>query len=364
MITDRRYQKKTTYIIAEAGVNHNGDIEMAKQLIDVAAQADADAVKFQTFKADKVISKHAPKAEYQKKTTTENDTQLDMVKKLELDEPAHRILIEHCRSKNIEFLSTPFDFDSIDLLAHKLDLLHLKIPSGEITNGPYLLYIAKTKKPVILSTGMSSLGEVETALGVLAFGYLLSSDKPSLEKFRDVYCSEAGRKILKEKVILLHCTTEYPASFDEVNLRSMSTMRSAFGLQVGLSDHTPGIAIPIAAVAMGATVIEKHFTLDRNLPGPDHKASLEPDELKAMVTAIRNVEAALGNGHKVPMPLELKNRDISRKSLVSAKLIRSGEIFSTSNLTMKRPGKGLSPMRYWELIGNKSEKDYERDTLI
>jgi N-acetylneuraminate synthase len=352
------------YIIAEAGVNHNGDIEMAKLLTEIAAEAGADAVKFQTFKAEKVISKHAPKAEYQKKTTNEIESQLDMVKSLELDEDAHRILIEHCQSRNVEFLCTPFDLDSIDLLAHKLNLPRIKIPSGEITNGSYLLHVAKTGKPVILSTGMSTLGEVETALSVLAFGYLAKHDKPSLEKFRDAFCSEAGRETLEEKVTLLHCTTEYPAPFEEVNLRAMSTMRTAFGLSVGLSDHTPGIVVPIAAVALGAIVIEKHFTLDRNLPGPDHKASLEPDELKAMVTAIRNIKAAMGNGQKVPMSSELKNRDIARKSLVAAKQIYMGEKFSSSNLNMKRPGKGLSPMKYWELIGEISKKDYDTDELI
>lgn len=360
----REHRYRLVYIIAEAGVNHNGSIEMAKELIDVAAKAGADAVKFQTFKAEMVISRGAPKAEYQKKTTAESESQLEMVKKLELDERAHRILIDHCRSRHIEFLSTPFDVESIDLLANKLNLPRLKIPSGEITNGPYLLHIAKTIKPVILSTGMSTLGEIETALGVLAFGYLSSKDKPSLEKFHDAFCSVAGRKIIKDKVMLLHCTTEYPAPFEEVNLRAMDTIRSAFGLPVGLSDHTPGISVPIAAVALGAAVIEKHFTLDCNLPGPDHKASLEPVEFKAMVTAIRQVEAALGNGQKVPMFSEIKNMDIARKSLVAAKPIRKGETLSAANLTMKRPGKGLSPMKYWELLGEKSKKDYDLDTVI
>lgn len=361
-----RQKNKVTkcYIIAEAGVNHNGSIDMAKQLIDVAAEAGADAVKFQTFKAEKSISKYAPKADYQKKTTAEKETQLDMVKKLELDEAAHYTLIEHSKSRNIEFLSTPFDFESIDLLARKLNLQHLKIPSGEITNGPYLLYIAQTGKQVILSTGMSTLGEVEAALGVLAFGYLDNQDKPSLHNFQNAYCSDAGRKVLKEKVTLLHCTTEYPSPFEDVNLRVMATMQIAFGLPVGFSDHTSGIAVPIAAVALGASVIEKHFTLDRNLPGPDHKASLEPNELKLMVDSIRNIEVALGNGHKVPAASELKNRNIARKSLFAAMPVSKGEIFSESNLTMKRPGIGLSPMKYWELIGKKSKKDYDVDEII
>jgi len=364
MMAKRENRQKSVYIIAEAGVNHNGSVEMAKELIDVAAEACADAVKFQTFKAEKVISKHAPKAEYQEKTTAETESQLEMVKKLELDEEAHRILIEHCQSRDIQFLSTPFDFDSIYLLAHKLELPRLKIPSGEITNGPYLLHIARTGKPVILSTGMSTLGEIETALGVLAFGYLSIKERPSLKKFHDAYCSESGRKMIEERVILLHCTTEYPAPFEEVNLRAMETMRSAFGLPVGLSDHTPGIAVPIAAVALGAVVIEKHFTLDCNLPGPDHKASLEPDELKAMVTAIRQVETALGNGQKIPSPSEWKNREIARKSLMAAQSIREGKIFTEDNLTMKRPGSGISPMFYWDLLGKKSNTDYSEDELI
>jgi len=352
------------YIIAEAGVNHNGSIEMAKQLIDVAAAAGADAVKFQTFKAERSISKFAPKAAYQKKTTAKSESQLEMVKKLELDEDAHRQLIKHCRSKKIEFLSTPFDFESIDLLARKLKLQHLKLPSGEITNGPYLLHVAKTGKPVILSTGMSTLGEVETALGVLAFGYMGNDDKPSLKKFHDAFCSEAGQKVLKDKVTLLHCTTEYPAPFEEVNLRAMETMRAAFGLPVGLSDHTPGIAVPIAAVALGAVVIEKHFTLDKNLPGPDHKASLEPEELKAMVAAIRNIEKALGNGQKAPTPSELKNRDIARKSLVAAKPIKKGNFFSQENIAIKRPGTGHPPMLYWTLLSRTATRSYDEDDPI
>jgi len=351
-------------IIAEAGVNHNGSIKMARQLIDVAAEAGADVVKFQTFKADKVVSKYAPKAAYQKQATAKSESQLEMVRKLELDESAHRKLQEHCRRRGIEFLSTPFDFESVDLLARKLKLRRLKIPSGEITNGPYLLHVARTGKPVILSTGMSTLGEIEKALGVLAFGYLSKTNKPSLEKFQKAYASAKGRKVLREKVSLLHCTTEYPAPFDEVNLRAMETMRNAFGLPVGLSDHTTGIAVPIAAVAMGAAIIEKHFTLDRNLPGPDHKASLEPDELEAMVTAIRNVELAFGQDQKRPTVSEMQNKDVARKSLVAATGIRKGEIFSPSNLTMKRPGQGISPMQYWKLIGKAAKKDYDTDEII
>jgi len=352
-------------IIAEAGVNHNGDIRLAKELIDVAAQAGADAIKFQTFKAENIISKYAPKAEYQKKTTSGAESQLEMVKKLELDEDAHRTLIAHCRLRKIEFLSTPFDLDSIELLSRTLDLSRLKIPSGEITNGPYLLAIGRTAKPLILSTGMSNLDEVETALGVLAFSYSTAGkEKPSPDKFHSAYCSAAGQKALKEKVTILHCTTEYPASFEEVNLRAMATLRQAFGLPVGLSDHTPGIAVPIAAAALGAVIIEKHFTLNKKLPGPDHKASLEPDELAQMVVAVRQIEAALGRGEKNAMPGELKNRDIVRKSLVAGREIRRGEAFTAENLAMKRPGNGISPMKYWEIIGEKASKDYHKDEVI
>ena len=355
---------KACYIIAEAGVNHNGSIEMAEKLIDAAVEAGADAVKFQTFRAEKIVSKYAPKADYQKKTTAEQESQLEMIKKLELNEEAHLILIDHCRERNIEFLSTPFDLESIDLLARKLDLPRLKIPSGEITNGPYLLYAAQADKPVILSTGMSTLEEVETALGVLAFGYLANPGRPSKKLFQNAWSSDAGRKVMKNRVILLHCTTEYPAAFEDVNLRAMKTLSRAFGLPVGLSDHTPGIAVPVAAVALGAVVIEKHFTLNRNLPGPDHKASLEPAELKSMIRAVRSVEAAMGSGQKVPAFAELANRDVARKSLVAATAIRKGEIFSSSNMTAKRPGKGLSPMQYWELIGKRSKKYYDTDDLI
>jgi N-acetylneuraminate synthase len=353
-----------TYIIAEAGVNHNGSVDMARQLIDVAAEAGADAVKFQTFTADKVVSRHALKNEYQRRTTDEKESQLDMIKKLELKESDHRVLIDHCRSAGIEFLSTPFDFESIDLLAHKFNLSRLKIPSGEITNGPYLLHVARTMKSVILSTGMSTLGEVETALGVLAYGYMHKDKEPSLDGFRDAYCSENGRRILLEKVTLLHCTTEYPAPFEEVNLRAMDTMRRAFGLPVGISDHTPGIAASIAAVALGASIVEKHFTLNRNLPGPDHKASLEPDALREMISCIRQVEKALGKPQKNPTESELKNRNITRRSIVAAKAIHKGEILTEENLAIKRPGHGKSPMMYWDSIGEKAKQEYDIDDVI
>ena len=353
-----------SYIIAEAGVNHNGSIDMAKELIDVAAGAGADAVKFQTFRADRLVTGSAPKAAYQARTTDAAESQLEMIRKLELDEEAHRILIDHCRERGIQFLSTPFDLESVDLLAYNFDLPRLKLPSGEITNAPLLLKAAQTGKPLMLSTGMSTLGEIEAALGVLAFGYTRSGTAPSLAAFREAYCSASSQEALREKVVLLHCTTEYPAPFAEVNLLAMDALGAAFGLPVGYSDHTEGIAVTIAAAARGAVVIEKHFTLDRNLPGPDHRASLEPDELGRMVESIRQVEAALGSGLKLPAASELKNVPIARKSLVAAKEIKKGEIFTPENLGVKRPGSGMSPMRYWEFLGRPAGRDHRPDEVI
>lgn len=351
------------FIIAEAGVNHNGSLEQARIMVELAAEAGADAVKFQTFKAERVISRGAPKAEYQTCTTGAEESQLDMVRKLELDLNAHEQLFSYCQQKNIEFMSTPFDLESVDLLA-SLGVVRLKISSGEITNAPLLLQAARTGLPVIMSTGMATLGEVEVALGVLAYGYLGLKAKPSLTGFQEAFQTSSGQSQLLEKVTLLHCTTEYPAPFGEVNLRAMDTLRAAFGLSAGYSDHTPGITIPIAAVARGAAVIEKHFTLDKNLPGPDHRASLEPEELKAMVRAIRQVEAALGSGVKIPSSSELKNKAIARKSLAAKRFIRKGEIFSEENLTSKRPGTGISPCHYWDWIGKIAERDYLPDELV
>lgn len=355
---------KKTYIIAEAGVNHNGCLEMAKQLIEVAVEAGADAVKFQTFKSEKLVSRNAPKAAYQTKTTYSGESQLEMIKKLELSETDHKRLIEHCQRQGVQFLSTPFDLESVDLLAYTFALSRLKLPSGEITNAPLLLKASRTGKPIILSTGMSILGEIEIALGVLAFGYAQPEREPSLAAFQEAYYSETGQNALQEKVVLLHCTTEYPAPFGEVNLRAMDTLRTAFGLPVGYSDHTSGVVVPIAAVALGAVVIEKHFTLDRGLPGPDHKASLEPGELKAMVRSIRQVEKALGSPLKAPTPSEVKNRPITRKSLVAEQEIRKGDLFTETNLTVKRPGNGISPMHYWEWVGKAASRDYERDEMV
>lgn len=352
-----------TYIIAEAGVNHNGSLDMAKRLVEVAAEAGVDAVKFQTFKADNLVSRSAPKAEYQTRTTDADESQHEMIRRLELDEHAHHVLIEHCKVCGIQFLSTPFDLESVDLLTEKFDLLIIKISSGDITNAPLLLRVARTGRPVILSTGMSVLGEIEDALGVLAFGYM-GGDKPSIAAFRTAYLSEEGQAALQDRITLLHCTTEYPVPVNEVNLKVMDTLRDAFGLPVGYSDHTEGIAVPIAAVARGAAVIEKHFTLDRALPGPDHKASLEPAELKQMVSAIRAVEQSLGSGRKYPTPSELKNMGIARKSMVAAAEINAGELFTAENLTIKRPGSGLSPMRYWELLNRKAGRDFIVDEMV
>ncbi len=330
-----------TFIIAEAGVNHNGSVDMAFQLIDAAVAAGADAVKFQTFKAENVIAVNAPKAGYQKETTGSDESQLEMVQRLELNESAHTRLHQYCRRKAIRFLSTPFDLGSIDLL-HGMGMEIFKIPSGEITNLPYLKKIGALKKRLILSTGMADLGEIEDALDVLA---------------------ESGTPW--EDIIVLHCNTEYPTPMEDVNLRAMLTIRHAFpGVAVGYSDHTNGIEVPIAAVAMGATAIEKHFTLDRNFPGPDHRSSLEPHELAMMITCIRNIEKALGSGIKKASPSELNNKPIVRKSIVAASPIREGETFTELNVTVKRPGTGISPMRWNEIIGRNAAKPYGRDEQI
>lgn len=353
----------SVFIIAEAGVNHNGDLELAHQLIDVAVSAGADAVKFQTFLADKLTSKTAPKAQYQKASTDTAETQYEMLKKLEISNEAHFELVSYATAKGIQFMSTPFDIESVTLLADTLNLPVLKISSGDLTNAPLLLKAAGTNKEIIISTGMSDLSEIETALGVLAFGYLGMND-PSIRAFKDAYYSEVGRALVRERVTILHCTTEYPALFEEVNLRVMDTLRNAFGLRVGFSDHTPGIAVPLAAVARGARVIEKHFTLDKNMPGPDHKASLDPNELKAMIQAIRQVEASLGQSYKIPVPSEMKNINVARKSLVAALDIKEGEAFTDKNLTVKRPGYGISPIEYWDTLGKNASRSYRKDEVI
>jgi N,N'-diacetyllegionaminate synthase len=328
------------FIIAEAGVNHNGSIKLAKKLVDVASESGADAVKFQTFKAEKLVSKHAQKADYQKETTDKKESQFEMVKKLELDSDTHKELMAYCKTKNIMFLSTPFDHDSVDLLSD-LGLEIFKIPSGEITNLPYLRHIGKLNKKVILSTGMADIGEIEDALDVLI---------------------AAGTK--KENITVLHANTEYPTPMEDVNLKAMVTIGNTFDIAFGYSDHTLGIEVDIAAVALGACCIEKHFTLDKTMEGPDHKASLEPDELKAMVKAIRNIELALGSCVKKPSKSEIPNMQIARKSIVAKIDIKKGEILTEEKITIKRPGNGINPMRWDEIVGTIAQKDYSEDELI
>ena len=327
-------------IIAEAGVNHNGDINKAKNLIDIAAEAGADMVKFQTFTAESLVSKNAPKADYQIQNTNALESQYDMIKKLELTRPMHEDLIQHCHKRRIDFFSTGFDPQSIDLLVD-LGLKLFKIPSGEITNLPYLKHVGAYGKPIILSTGMSNLNEIKDALEVL---------------------ESSGTT--RDKITILHCNTEYPTPMTDVNLLAMLSIRKAFGVNVGYSDHTLGIEVPVAAVALGASVIEKHFTIDRTMPGPDHSASLEPEELKAMVSSIRKIEKALGDGIKQPSRSDLKNQIIARKSLVAATAIKVGEVFSENNMTVKRPGNGISPMLWDDVIGENATKNFEPDDLI
>lgn len=352
-------------IIAEAGVNHNGSADLAFKLIDAAHAAGVDIVKFQTFKAKNLVTKKARQAEYQTRNTGVAESQFDMLSRLELDYDTHKALIEYCKQLGIEFLSTAFDAESLSFLVNDLGLKTLKIPSGELTNAPFVLEHARTGCDLIVSTGMATLAEVETALGVIAFGLTREADAlPSEIAFAEAYASEPGREALKRKVTLLHCTTEYPAPINEINLRAMQTMATAFGLAPGYSDHSAGITIPVAAAALGAQLIEKHFTLDKTMEGPDHKASLEPGELTAMVLGIRDVEQALGNGIKGPQPSEVKNKVVARKSLVAASSIGAGELLTEANLTVKRPGDGLSPYRYWSLLGSSAGRDYEEGELI
>lgn len=353
-----------TLIIAEAGVNHNGSIDRAIKLVDAAADAGADFVKFQTFRADKLASANAPKADYQKARTDSKQSQLDMLRQLELSEADHKALIAHCKGRKIQFLSTPFDADSLDFLAKKMRLGVIKLPSGEVTNPLLLLKAALSGRRIILSTGMATLDEIEQALGVLAFGYLTPHAKPSRAAFRKAYASRKTLAALKKHVTLLHCTTEYPAPFADVNLRAMETMADAFGLPVGYSDHTPGIAVSIAAVARGAVMLEKHITLDRTLPGPDHRASIEPPELAAMVQAVRETELALGDGRKICRPSEAKNRAVARKSLVAARDVAKGEIFNAESLTAKRPGDGRSVYDYWDFLGKRAKRNYRGNEPI
>ena len=332
---------KRTLIIAEAGVNHNGDIAKAKALIDKGAEAGVDYVKFQTFKAEKLVTKQAKRASYQDKNTQDNDSQYEMLKKLELSQALHQELMDYCNQKGVKFLSTGFDSESLVFLA-QLGITIAKVPSGEITNLPYLRQVASLFPEVILSTGMATIGEIKDAVKVLI-----------------------DNGVSKNKITILHCNTEYPTPMEDVNLKAMLHIQRELGIPVGYSDHTLGIEVPIAAVALGATVIEKHFTLDKTLPGPDHKASLEPNELKAMVSAIRNIEKAIdGSGLKEVSKSEEKNKPIARKSIVASTDIKKGDIFTPENLTVKRPGTGISPMQWDEVIGKEAKRDFQEDELI
>jgi N-acetylneuraminate synthase len=353
----------SVFIIAEAGVNHNGDPDLAMQLVDIAAKTGANAVKFQTFDAKELVTSTAPKAVYQQASTNGIESQREMLLRLQLDGETHHRLKQRAEERGLVFISTAFDFPSLAFLTNDLDLRVLKIPSGEITNGPLLLEYARSGRDLILSTGMSTLEDVRMALSVLAFG-LTGGNVPSAKAFDEAFASQAGQNALLSCVTLLHCTTQYPTPFSSVNLKAMVSLREAFGLKIGYSDHTTGWVVACAAVAQAARVIEKHFTVDKSLPGPDHAASLEPQELRQMVENIRAVETALGDGKKVPQPAELENLPVARKSLVAACAIARGELFSVENLAIKRPGDGCTPMKYWNLIGTLATRDYLPDEQI
>jgi len=356
------------YVIAEAGVNHNGDLNRALAMVDAAAEAGADAVKFQTFNPEALASRHAAQADYQVRNEGGSrdapGSQLAMLKRLALSFDHHHALLARCKEQNIAFLSAPFDPDSARFLIDDMALPRLKLGSGELTNGPLLLQISKAGRSLILSTGMATLAEIREALGVLAFGFLQDETPPSRPAFNDAFCNQQGQALLKKHVALLHCTTEYPCPPDQVNLRAMDTLRDTFGLPVGYSDHTLGIHVSLAAVARGAHIIEKHFTLGRQLPGPDHLASLEPGELKTMIDGIRDLSLALGSADKVPGPAEQTNMVAARKSLIAAQAINRGEHFTADNVTIKRPGNGRSPMDYWAILGQAARQNYDADEVI
>ncbi|MGT2501564.1 N-acetylneuraminate synthase [Bradyrhizobium guangxiense] len=352
-----------TLIIAEAGVNHDGSLDKALALVDAAADAGADIVKFQTFNAKALAGRAARKAAYQQRTTASDESQLAMLTRLELPQAAHHTLIERAGERGIEFLSTPFDDASLAFLL-SMKLPRIKIGSGDLTNAPLLHAAAKAGARLILSTGMATLGEIEEALGVLAHGYGPSDDPPGIAAFRAAWRDPAARTALAQHVSLLHCTTEYPCPVGDVNLAAMATMRSAFQLPVGYSDHTDGFEVSVAAVALGATIIEKHLTLDRNAQGPDHAASLEPDDFKRMVAAIRNVEHALGDGVKAPRESEIRNVPVARKSIVAARALKAGETIGPADITAKRPGAGRPPIDYWSLVGTAAPRALEPDDPI
>ena len=358
-------ESRPVEIIAEAGVNHNGSLELARKLVHAAADAGADTVKFQTFKAAALVTRSAPKAAYQARATQDDGGQFDMLFKLELGEDAHRDLIALCAARGIRFLSSAFDHASLRFLTDDLNLPVIKFGSGELSNAPLLYQAARSAKSIILSSGMAPLGDIERALGVLALGYSgHPSDRPRRSDFDQAWADPAQRRGLRERVVLLHCTSQYPTPVDEVNLRAMDTLRAAFGLPVGYSDHTAGTTVSEAAVARGAIVIEKHLTLDHGMVGPDHGASLEPDDFARMVANIRAIEAALGDGIKVPSRCELDTADVAKKSLVALKPIAAGEHFNAENLGVKRPGSGIPPIAYWEYLERSAKRAYAADELI
>lgn len=356
----------SVYIIAEAGVNHNGNIDLAYKLIDLAVEAKADAVKFQTFVADSLVTKAARKADYQIDSGNAHESQFSMLKRLELTKPEFADLQGYCQDKGIDFLSTAFDQESLDFLYMDLKLSKLKIPSGELTNAPFVLEHARTGCDIIVSTGMADIEDIRAALSVIAFGYTTKHGEadPNMSNFVKAYLSHEGQKLLAKKVKLLHCTSEYPTPLEDVNLLAIDSMRELFGLEVGYSDHTKGIIVPIAAVALGATVIEKHFTLDCSMEGPDHSASLGPKDLKAMIDAIRATELALGHREKKVTEREFQNRSVVRKSIVATSTIKKGELYSPANIGIMRPGTGLSPYHYWEIIGTRANSEVEVGEII
>ena len=358
-------KKNKTFIIAEVGVNHNGSVAAAKKLVKIAKDSGADAVKFQTFEIENLLTKKAKKAGYQKKNLGNTDSQYDMLSKLVLSEVDFLKIKKYCNEVGIEFMSTAFDIPSLEFLAEELQQPSIKIPSGDVLNGPLLLAAARTGKQILLSTGMCHLGDIEQALGVLAFGFLDDGSVPQSHAiFKDMFSSEEGWQMLRSRVSLLHCTTEYPAPFKDVNLKAMQTLGTAFDLAVGISDHSMGIEVPIGAVALGATVVEKHFTLDSDMEGPDHKASLNPDDLASMISAIRNISISLGDGRKFPRQSEIKNIEIARKYIVAARPIKAGQVIAEGDIIAKRATKGISPIFYWDILGSTSDRDYMIDDVI
>lgn len=352
------------YIVAEAGVNHNGELPRALSMVDAAALAGCDAVKFQTFRPEALVTGDAPQAKYQLRNAGDRGSQLAMLRGLALGPEAHHALQARCAERAIDFLSSPFDAASADFLIHELGLARIKLGSGELTNAPLLLRLARAQRDLILSTGMATLDEIGDALGVLAFGYLQHGQPTGRCDLPAALGHPRAREVLRKRVTLLHCTSEYPCPLNQANLRAMDSLAEEFGLAVGYSDHTMGIQVSVAAAARGACLLEKHFTLDRSLPGPDHVASLEPDELGALVSAVRAVSEALGSAEKVPATAECDNLRVARKSLVAARPIRAGERFTAGNLTAKRPGSGRSPLDYWDLLGARSPRDYAVDEVI